>query len=510
MLPRPPPQRPPPPPPAPSPPLALPVELLVRVLRCLAAEPASLARAEAVCREWRAAARAAWASSPALLGGNSKDAYAAAACARRWAAAPAAARVTLRGHTRAVRAVALQYDAAVGATLFASGSDDATVRLWRAPPAPSGGGAWACEGVLRHGAPVSALCFASPPGSAAALVAAAGSAAFLWRARACVRRFDARAPPPLTALAASDGELFAAVAADASVRVFDLLSGAMTRLLRLEGGSPARALALHAPARLLATAGFDGLRVVDAAGGRPLPWRLGGAPATAVALRPSDGALAYVGHADGSLSCTDLRTGRDVAAAALRLHARATVALHAPHGAPVRMAVFALKCVAFVSHSQCGVTMRVCFLFVFCVCADMPDGCLLVAGGVDGVALLTPAGKEAGAPPAVRHLCGGRAAAQDDGGGGGGEISDTRGTAAAAPSACGAHGSGGGSGAARWPRARGDGGGSGGVEGGSLLCAAANQAWVITGHGDGAARLWRLGAAPPPMQQQQQPAADAS
>jgi WD40 repeat protein len=207
--------------------------------------------------------------------------------------------------------------------VFASGSDDATARLWRPPGA--GCAAWRCDAVLRHSAPVLALCFAS----GGALVTAAGGSAFLWRDRRCVRAFRAGAPLRALALCDATSELVAA-ASDASLRIFDLFSGALLRILRREGGAPAAALALHSPARLLATAGFDGLQVVDAQQGRPLPWRFGAHAATAVAI--TAGAVAWVGEADGTLRSYDLRTGRCLAELT-RLHPRATVALHAPPGA---------------------------------------------------------------------------------------------------------------------------------------------------------------------------------
>jgi hypothetical protein len=138
----------------------------------------------------------------------------------------------------------------------------------------------------------------------------------------------------------------------------------------------------------------------------------------------------------------------------------------------------------------------------------MPDGCLLVAGGADGVALLTP-GEGAGAPPRVRHLCGGGASGRDSARSNADDAhahagtSARSGAAAAASTACATHGNNGsssigGASLSSLPSFPFSGAASWRPEGGALLAAAANQAWVVTGHGDGAMRVWRLEQPPPP------------
>ncbi len=111
---------------------------------------------------------------------------------------------------------------------------------------------------------------------------------------------------------------------------------------------------------------------------------------------------------------------------------------------------------------------------------------MLVAGGVDGLALLTP-GEGDAAPPRVRHLSGAPRDALSLP-----PLPHARASPQRAPP-----------GAALHAGARGTGSSSGSgaaamsfVPMGALLAAAGGPAWLVTAHGDAALRVWRLGAPP--------------
>src|SRR5207244_547760 len=135
---------------------------------------------------------------------------------------------TLQGHMSGVRCVAMTADG----RLLASGSWDATVRLWDPRSASSAG----------HGTP-----------SGRALASLEGHTGGVWGAA-------------LTA----DGRLLASGGLDGIIRLSDTPSGRLLATLQGQTGG-VRGVTLSADGRLLASGSWDGtIRLWEARSGRPL------------------------------------------------------------------------------------------------------------------------------------------------------------------------------------------------------------------------------------------------
>jgi WD40 repeat protein len=210
---------------------------------------------------------------------------------------------TLRGHTRAVAAVACSPDG----LCLASGSLDRTVKLWDVEQQN--------EDLTRRPGNEEATCVAFSPDGVLLAAAARDRVVKVWEVpTGKVVRTLRGLPAAENGLAFSpDGTRLAGAGVDGTIRLRDTASGREVTVLRGHVGR-VEAVAIRSDGAALASAGADGtVRIWELPAGRERLRLRGGGAVHAVAYGPEGRRLASAGE-DGFVRVWDAATGRELLA----------------------------------------------------------------------------------------------------------------------------------------------------------------------------------------------------